>query len=352
MGKRGDNHRGGTPAAGKRSHYNPVPAQLYFSRRGFFGTISSRSTAEAAFIAVYDEFSCTPRGPCHEHRCCGPAATAAGAAGLPENPVLKELTTQGVKMPEGTVVKLPPPLLDEGMDAAAQRAAIEKIIPPRYDFDAFTAHNSDAPVSVALKKPKSQDSDKYTLRKIDVYFVARGSWDVLSSKAFSDTILKKKKEEVKKQPGGSSMTAGFLSDKEMQKRKLKAVTEKHSRDRYFYSTFRLFDEVEVSATRYVVVTDTPAGVVIAGRIDPRFAMDKEKEYPNQWRRIDKDALGTPVFGPWQPYWGTGFYLKATRLKVPEDAIFVEVHSAFNEPHGWFDGEPTLSSSSSTSSPSR
>ena len=269
--------------------------------------------------------------------------TAAGAAGLPENPVLKELTTQGVKMPEGTVVKLPPPLLDEGMDAAAQRAAIEKIIPRRYDFDAFTAHNSDAPVSVALKKPKSQDSDKYTLRKIDVYFVARGSWDVLSSKAFSDTILKKKKEEVKKQPGGSSMTAGFLSDKEMQKRKLKAVTEKHWRDRYFYSTFRLFDEVEVSATRYVVVTDTPAGVVIAGRIDPRFAMDKEKEYPNQWRRIDKDALGKPVFGPWQPYWGTGFYLKATRLKVPEDAIFVEVHSAFNEPHGWFDGEPTLSS---------
>ena len=137
------------------------------------------------------------------------------------------------------------------------------------------------------------------------------------------------------------MAAGFLTDKEMANRKLKSVTEKHWGDRYFYSTFSLFDMVEVRATRYAVLSETPDGVVVAGRIDPRFA--KDPKYPNQWRAIDKDALGNPVLGPKQPYSGTGFYVKVTRLKSPKDAIFFEFHSAYNEPYGWFNGAPTLSS---------
>ncbi len=261
---------------------------------------------------------------------------AGDATEFRKNPVLNELITKGIAMPEGTVIKLPPPLLGKEMDAAAQRAAIEKILPRHCTFEDFTAQNSQAPLTL---KNRPLDKKGYTLRKIDVYFVARGRWNVLSSKEFGDTILKKKKEEAKKD-AGSSMTAGFLTDKEMAKRKLKSVTEKHWGDRYFYSTFCLFDMVEVSATRYVVLSETPDGVVIAGRIDPQF--DKDKEYPNQWRRIDKDALGKPVLGPKQPYAGTGFYLKATRLKAPEEAIFFEIHAAFNEPEGWFDGAPTLS----------
>jgi hypothetical protein len=263
--------------------------------------------------------------------------TAAGATGFRDNPVLTELTTKGITMPEGTVVKLPRPLLGKEMDAAAQRATIEKILRFAHcDFDTFTARNSQAPV--ALDKGKAIVNKGYTLRTIHVYFVARGSWRVLSSKDFGDTILKKRKEEAKKE-GGSSVTGGFLTDKELAKRKLKSVTEKHWGDRYFYSTFWLFDMAEVSVTRYVFLSETPDGVVLAGRVDPRFANDKE--YPNQWRRIDKDALGHPVLGPKHTYSGAGFYLKATRLKSPRDAIFFEIHSAFNEPDGWFDGGPAL-----------
>ena len=162
-----------------------------------------------------------------------------------QNPVLIELITQGVQMPEGTVIKLPPPLLGKEMDAAAQRAAIERILPRHCTFEDFTARNSQAPLAL---KNQPRDEKGYTLRTLHVYFVARGRWNVLSSKEFGDTILKKKKEEAKKD-AGSSMTAGFLTDKEMAKRKLKSVTEKHWGDRYFYSTFCLFDMVEVSATR-------------------------------------------------------------------------------------------------------
>ena len=127
----------------------------------------------------------------------------------------------------------------------------------------------------------------------------------------------------------------------MAKRGLKTVTGKHGGDSYFYSTFSLCDMVEVSATRYAMLTETPSGVVAAGRLDPRFANDPD--FPNQWRPITKDALGEPVLGAKHPYSGTGFYLQVTRLGEPADAIFFEFHAAFNEPEGWFDGAATLRS---------
>ena len=178
----------------------------------------------------------------------------------------------------------------------------------------------------------------YALRAIDLYFVARGDWKVLTSKEFGDAYLKQRKQQADKQEGGA-MTAGFLTDKELAKRGLKTVTGKHWGDRYFYSTITLCDMVEVSATRYAVLNETDGGVVVAGRLDPRFA--KDPDYPNQWRPVTKDALGIPVLGKKNPYSGTGFYLKLTRLMRPE-TIFFEFHAAFNEPQGWFDGEPTLS----------
>jgi hypothetical protein len=44
-------------------------------------------------------------------------------------------------------------------------------------------------------------------------------------------------------------------------------------------------------------------------------------------------------GTARPYWGAGFYIKATQLRQPADAIFIEFHSAYNEPEGWFGDEP-------------
>ena len=65
--------------------------------------------------------------------CAAMAAVAAADDAVPvrENPVFKELTEKGLKMPEGTRVKLPPPILADGLDAAAQEEAIMKFAPPR-----------------------------------------------------------------------------------------------------------------------------------------------------------------------------------------------------------------------------
>ncbi len=82
---------------------------------------------------------------------------------------------------------------------------------------------------------------------------------------------------------------------------------------------------------------------MAAKVDPRLA--KDKEYPNQWRTITKNALGNPVLGPPQPYSGAAFYAKVTRLikskTVPENAIFVEFHQVFYEPRAWFGVDENL-----------
>ena len=189
---------------------------------------------------------------------------------------------------------------------------------------------------IALMKSKRG----YALRVINAGFVARGKWDVLVSKKFSDSMMTKKGGNANGKGGGGMLKrSGFLTKEEAAKRGLKIVSDKDGGDGWFYTTFALLDMVEVSATRYALLTKTADGIVLAGRIDPKF--DKDAEYPNIWRAITKDAVGNPVLGPKNLYSGSGFYLKATRLKAPEDAIFFEFHSAYNEPHGWFDGGKDL-----------
>ena len=89
----------------------------------------------------------------------------------------------------------------------------------------------------------------------------------------------------------------------------------------------------------VQATKTPAGVIVAAKVDPRFA--KDKEYPNESRVINKNALGNPVLRPPQPYSGAGFYAKVTRLIEPANAIFVEFHEVFYEPQAWFAPDDNL-----------
>ena len=129
--------------------------------------------------------------------------------------------------------------------------------------------------------------------------------------------------------------SGFLTKEEVAQRGLTITSDKDGGDGWFYTTFALLDMVQVSATRCALLTKTADGIILAGRIDAKF--DKDGEYPNVWQQVTKDALGNPVLGPKNLYSGSGFYLKATRLKAPKDAIYFEFHSAYNEPQGWFGG---------------
>ena len=57
---------------------------------------------------------------------------AAAEAPVGENAVFKELVAKGVTMSDGTAFKLPPPILADGLDAAANRRRSPRRPRPRY----------------------------------------------------------------------------------------------------------------------------------------------------------------------------------------------------------------------------
>jgi hypothetical protein len=267
------------------------------------------------------------------------AALISSGPAVPENPLLNDLVTKGVTMPDGHIVQLPPPFMTEGMTAAEQREVIKDVVKKdralKGDVKPFLEKNSGAPISLRLVRIQSDPNTTGgtdSIRKIDICFVVYGDWDVLTGKGFSDSILKPAKAKTK--GGGTDvLKSGYLNVGELAARHLTTRSTPDLKEYFLYTTFKLFDEVQIDATRFGVATKTPTGVVVAAAVDPRFA--KDKQFPILWRPIERDAGGNPVLGPPQPYSGAGFYAKVTRLVEPTNAIFVEYHSAFYEPGDWF-----------------
>ena len=263
---------------------------------------------------------------------------AAGGPTAPENTLMKVLIEKGVMMPDGQVVPLPAPTMAEGLDADQQAAVLTKVATlGKKTLEQFLDEHSNAPVTLKLGKIPSKIGDD-VIRTVNASFVVYGDWNVLTSDSFSKTILKEGKAKNQKTAGMVSH-AVFLKPAELAVRGIATHSTADVKEYVLFTTLKLFDRVEVSSTRFGVATKTPTGVIVAAKVDRRFA--KDKEYPNQWREIAKDALGNPVLGPLQPYSGGGFYAKVTRLIKPANAIFVEFHHVFYEPRGWFGEDDNL-----------
>jgi hypothetical protein len=248
-----------------------------------------------------------------------------------ENPVFKELQEQGVKTSDGKNYRLPPPMMADGLDAAGQKKAIEKAADAKNTVEDLLRKSYYAPVVVKIKTLRPMTEKGSAVRSVDVWFVAHGDWNVLNSKKFADStagVEGDKKSEV-------VLKAGVLTNDELKKRKLTAKIQKDREERFLYTTFVLFDRVEVGATRLSVLSRGDDSLTAAGRLDPRF--DKDAEYPNQWRELLRDAQAEIVRGPAQRFANAGGYAKVTRLKEPADAVFIECHIIYEEPYGWFEG---------------
>ncbi|MGD0518009.1 MAG: hypothetical protein ABSA26_10790, partial [Thermoguttaceae bacterium] len=259
-----------------------------------------------------------------------------------DNPVFADLLQKGVTMSDGKAYKLPAPAVADALDAAGQLSAIEKISRGRYTYEDLVQKTTSAPVMIKIRTLKAAEDESATIRAIDVWFVAHGKWETLNSKDFLDSLAKGKDTEDENRIVSKS---GFLTDEEIQKRKLKLQMPEGQEAKFVYATFSLFDQVEVSATRYAVVTRGKNNLLVAGRIDPQFNSDPE--YPNRWRPILRDAAANISLGPPQPYTGVGAYANITRLAEPANAIFVEGHIVFEEPYGWFEGGNELRSKAPT-----
>jgi hypothetical protein len=267
------------------------------------------------------------------------AVVLTGKGSGAENPVLAELLNRGVAMSDGTRVKLPPPQMRDGADAAAQRTTIASVAGARYTADDLARKSVVAPF-VLNNRSLGNTATGGVVRGVDIYFVAHGRWDVLTSNEFRE-LMQKNRERSKS--SAQLLRSGELDAAALARRKLVLTSKPGLEEHYDHAAFTLFDKVEVSGTCYNVLTRTDNTSVTAGRISPRF--DKDAEYPNRWRSVtvDLNNPGHVSYGPAEPYRACGFYAKITRLGKPAGAIFVEYHLVYEEPHGWFGGVNLLHS---------
>jgi hypothetical protein len=266
---------------------------------------------------------------------------AANGSAASDNALLKELIEKGVEMPDGQVFCLPAPTMAEGLDADQQAAVLAKTaILGKVTLERFLDKSSSAPVALKLGKKVAGKNGDDIIRTVNLGFVVYGDWNILTSDKFSKGILKEEKAKGGKTEGMVTK-AGYLKAPDLAVRGISTRSTSDLKEYVLFTTFRLFERVELSETRFGVATKTPTGVIVAAKVDPRFA--KDKEYPNQWREIGRNAQGNPVLGPVQqpPYSGAAFYAKVTRLLKPENAIFVEFHQVFYEPRAWFGEDDNL-----------
>ncbi|MBX9624246.1 MAG: hypothetical protein K2X82_10595 [Gemmataceae bacterium] len=257
-------------------------------------------------------------------------ATLAPAGHEAENPLYRGLLDPGLTVGPDQKVKLPPPTMPDGLDAAKQTAVIKQLIGADYDYAEFTRKSVVAPSLLRIRDARPSDP-KAPARGVDVYFVTYGDFRATDDEKFLDRLANTGKGEG---------TARGLNREELAKRKIVLKDGDEKKEGYGQVEFDFLEKVRLKITGHAAWSKTPESVVAAAEVDPRFRPDPE--FPNEWRPITAEG-GAKKVGPPQPYGGAGMYLKITKLHEPAGALFVEQHIVFAEPTGWFDGANLLRS---------
>jgi hypothetical protein len=251
------------------------------------------------------------------------------------NDIYDKLVENGVEISATEIVKLPRPVLTDGLDGTIQRQAIEKLLDGKYDWDNFTRKSVVSPF--LLKIAEGEQASNQIGRRVDLYFIVFGSLSKLSSDNFLHDQLNLAAATDEDAENGS---VKILSGEELGKRGL-STSQEPDDPRWVAVESTLLNKVRISLTTQNFKTVASDSVLIASILDPTFQNDAD--YPNCWRPISIDDAGRRQIGKPQIYVGLGSYVKATKLIEPTGAIFCEYHLAYAEPPGWFHGANLLRS---------
>ena len=258
----------------------------------------------------------------------GPAQPPSHESG---NALYKALLDPGLVVGPNQRVKLPAPLMPDGLKADAQKAIITKLIGDDYDFDTFTRKSAVAPNILRIREADNTDP-KSPARGLDTYFVA-----YVDLKAFDDERFLERSLNIGKGEGGKAKS---VTVEDLKKRGFDSKALEAKQEGFAFIEFDFLDKVRLRVTGHGMATKSNESIVAGAEVDSRFRGDKE--FPNEWMSITKEGGETKVSAA-QPYGGSGMYVKITKLHEPEGAVFVEQHIVYSEPLGWFDGANLLRS---------
>ena len=247
---------------------------------------------------------------------------------LVDNPVFRELRNEGIKTRDGQSHVLPEPMLADGLTAEEQTTVIEAALAGK-PLENYVRKSVMAPhVCLLTDRAKTKD---YAIRQVDYWFIAYSDWQNISADDFSATT-----------DATDDTTTTEITNAELTTRSIPlpaTPTDQILREGFGHVRYRLLNKVEVAATGRAIVTRQPESILAAGLVDPRFSGDDK--YPNEWRPLTRNDVGKLEVGTPQPYDGGAGYVKATRLKSYDEAIFVEGHLFLIEPYAWFRGRNQL-----------
>jgi len=259
--------------------------------------------------------------------------TLAGQEPGHENELLRQLVEQGVEFDGGFAVKLPEPILADGLDAARQREIIGAIA-GLYSWQQFVRNSPVAPFELDQSYVKDAEGRRVG-HVIDLCFIAHGPLDVFRDRQRAEDVF----GEPWPQGGASEAEVRELEDNELSALGLQDIDR--SAERYVSIGSSLMNRVYVRGVGHIRRSCTQDSIIIAWKLDPRF--NRDDRLANRWYPIQTTKLGQRERGTARPYQGFGGYLKITDLAEPKGALLFEVHVVLHEPEGWFSGSNFLRS---------
>ncbi len=256
--------------------------------------------------------------------------TATVVVGHDANPVLAELMGGKLVM-EATPIPLPPPSFVDGASAREQAAVLKKVAGSPAKAEEMLRDSLTAP-HILLPPHDSPTKGGGIARFVDLWFAIHANLDALDPSKLGV-------ETGPVEAGNMKFETQKLDAAALEARDLKVTP----RDEWYsHQTGRLLDRVRVDSTDRLSASKSAESWVVASRTSSEF--DRDREYPNIWRRLFRNAEGTPnAVGPPFLYAGGAGYVKVTRLKDQPATLMVEVHAAYIEPREWFEGAPILRS---------
>jgi hypothetical protein len=249
-----------------------------------------------------------------------------------QNSVYSQMLDQGLEM-RGQKIQLPRPRLVDGQESAAQRAALRDVAGSDRALDDLLRDSVTAPYVIKVRDTKTTGA---TIRMADVWFVV---YSDLKEVDFGQEASRTDEKET--EVANMWFQTRLLHDDVFQKIGMKLPPAAPGQHRWYSHVHaRLLDRIDFEATNQVMATQTADSIVIASITDPAFV--RVPMLASRWKPLAKD--GTQKTSELaRPYEGGMSYAKISRIDLKPRAILVEMHMAFLEPDGWFQGAPILRS---------
>jgi hypothetical protein len=249
-----------------------------------------------------------------------------------QNPVFIHVLEQGLEV-GGQTIKLPPPRLVDGAGADAERAALTELAGSDRAFEDLFRDSVTAPFIIKVHDVKASGA---TVRQADVWFAVHGDLKGIDP-AHEAARTDQKAVEV----ANMWFQTRILKPEEIRAAGAKAADTSAGKSWYAHIHAKLLDRIDFETTNHVVGSQSSESIVIASATDPSFS--NAGPLSNGWKPLIKTDSAQGDTSARQPYAGGSSYAKISRAAFRPGALFVEMHVAFVEPDGWFQGAPILRS---------